>query len=82
MPAAAAAAAVCSSLCTRLASPRRNRVGLCGNGICEVGERPLQGLVEGSCPQDCSFATKVGGWVGIVGWLEAGGLMSAWLAGC
>lgn len=31
------------------------RVGLCGNGICEVGERTVEGLVEGSCPQDCSF---------------------------
>ena len=29
------------------------RVGTCGNGICETGERSVAGMVEGSCPADC-----------------------------
>lgn len=35
------------------------RIGACGNGICEVGERGIKGngsqaaLLEGSCPGDC-----------------------------
>ena len=35
------------------------RIGTCGNGICEVGERAIMGngsqaaLLEGSCPGDC-----------------------------
>ena len=35
------------------------RIGTCGNGICEVGERGIKGngsqaaLLEGSCPGDC-----------------------------
>ena len=34
------------------------RVGICGNGICEVGERGTQSngsqmYLQGSCPQDC-----------------------------
>lgn len=29
------------------------RVGTCGNGICETGERTVAGLVQGSCPADC-----------------------------
>ena len=34
------------------------RVGICGNGICEVGERGIQGngsqlTLQGSCPKDC-----------------------------
>lgn len=35
------------------------RVGACGNGVCEVGERGIKGngsqpaLLEGSCPGDC-----------------------------
>lgn len=34
------------------------RVGICGNGICEVGERSIQSngsqtQLQGSCPQDC-----------------------------
>ena len=35
------------------------RIGACGNGICEVGERGIRGngsqpaLLEGSCPGDC-----------------------------
>ena len=35
------------------------RIGTCGNGICEVGERGIRGdgsqaaLLEGSCPGDC-----------------------------
>jgi hypothetical protein len=36
------------------------RVGICGNGVCEVGERPVQGVTSGTCPEDCGFATKVG----------------------
>lgn len=35
------------------------RVGICGNGICEVGERGIQSngsqlTLQGSCPEDCS----------------------------
>jgi hypothetical protein len=45
---------------------------VCGNGICEVAERTVQGLLNGTCPQDCGFETKVGGWVAClvlgVGW--------------
>jgi hypothetical protein len=37
------------------------RSGVCGNGICEVAERTVQGLLNGTCPQDCAFETKVGG---------------------
>ncbi len=33
-----------------------NRSGVCGNGICEIGERSVEGLLEGSCPGDCSVA--------------------------
>lgn len=35
------------------------RIGTCGNGICEVGERGIKGrdsqsaLLKGSCPDDC-----------------------------
>lgn len=44
---------------------------MCGNGICEVGERTVEGLVDGTCAQDCSFETKVrAGW----GWLVASSL--------
>lgn len=43
------------------------RAALCGNGICEIGERTVEGAVDGSCPQDCSFETKVGLAQGCVG---------------
>lgn len=39
--------------------PPAHRAAVCGNGICEVGERTVEGLVDGTCPQDCSFETKV-----------------------
>lgn len=39
------------------ANPRST--GMCGNGICEVGERSVEGLVEGSCPEDCAAESKV-----------------------
>ena len=35
------------------------RIGTCGNGVCEVGERDVMGnntgnaLIQGSCPSDC-----------------------------
>lgn len=34
------------------------RVGVCGNGICEIGERTLGGVQNGSCPEDCGFASQ------------------------
>ncbi|KAL4459030.1 hypothetical protein ABPG75_013895 [Micractinium tetrahymenae] len=34
------------------------RSGVCDNGICEVGERSVEGLVEGSCPEDCAVESK------------------------
>lgn len=48
----------------QLGAVQTGRVGVCGNGICEVGERTVQGSVNGSCPQDCGFETGVrGGWL-------------------
>ncbi|BDA45042.1 probable disintegrin and metalloproteinase with thrombospondin motifs at N-terminal half [Coccomyxa sp. Obi] len=32
------------------------RTGICGNGLCEVGERTAVGLQNGTCPQDCPIA--------------------------
>lgn len=38
--------------------PSVTRSGVCGNGVCELGERPLQGVTQGTCPSDCGFTTK------------------------
>ena len=32
-----------------------HREGVCGNAICEVGERAVEGATLGSCPQDCGL---------------------------
>lgn len=37
---------------------------MCGNGICEIAERSVEGLLEGTCPEDCTFPSKVGGRLG------------------
>lgn len=31
------------------------RAGVCGNGICEIGERTTVGTVQGTCPSDCGL---------------------------
>ena len=33
-------------------------IGMCGNGICEIGEREIIGVSAGSCPQDCGLPSK------------------------
>ena len=57
------------------------RAGVCGNGICEVSERAVQGLVNGTCPQDCTVPTKVsrgGGGAGSFRPSEREGLTKGW----
>jgi hypothetical protein len=39
--------------------PFSSRSGVCGNGICELGERPAEGIDAGTCPEDCGLPTKV-----------------------
>ena len=39
--------------------PISTRSGVCGNGICEIGERATIGLDPGTCSQDCGLASKL-----------------------
>jgi hypothetical protein len=57
---AAAAAASPGASPVRLSGAAAGRLGVCGNAICEVGERSVQGSLNGTCPQDCAFESKVG----------------------
>jgi hypothetical protein len=34
------------------------RMGVCGNDICEVGERSIAGSINGSCLADCPVITQ------------------------
>lgn len=34
------------------------REGVCGNGICEIGEATVMGEVEGACLVDCPLVSK------------------------
>ena len=40
---------------TMVGTPSPGRIGICGNGVCEIGERSTVGAIEGSCPQDCGL---------------------------
>jgi len=55
LPAAAAASPDTSSGITMPTNPYPGRLGICGNGICEIGERSTVGAIDGSCPQDCGL---------------------------
>jgi hypothetical protein len=39
--------------------PISTRNGVCGNGICELGERATIGLDPGTCSQDCGLPSKI-----------------------
>jgi hypothetical protein len=39
--------------------PISSRSGVCGNGICEVGERATVDVTPGTCSQDCGLPSKV-----------------------
>ena len=41
-----------------IAVPMANRTGVCGNKICEVGERAVSGGANGTCPKDCAAPLK------------------------
>ena len=41
-----------------LQPPEYARKAVCGNQICETGERPTDGYSNGTCPQDCNFAPQ------------------------
>ena len=88
--------AACSMACSAAPQPAALpapthpacRSGVCGNGICEVAERTVQGLLNGTCPQDCAFETKVcGGWgaascagrrLGVLCWAYCAGRWLGW----
>ncbi|KAL4541424.1 hypothetical protein Ndes2437B_g05787 [Nannochloris sp. 'desiccata'] len=55
LPAAAAAATYTSSGIQMPNNPYPGRLGICGNGVCEIGERSTVGAIEGACPQDCGL---------------------------
>lgn len=57
---AAAAAARPGDSPVQLSGASAARLGTCGNAICEVGERSVEGSANGTCPQDCAFESKVG----------------------
>eukprot|EP00890_Picochlorum_soloecismus_P002198 jgi/Picsp_1/297/NSC_00296-R1_cre-gon-1 protein len=38
--------------------PIATRSGVCGNNICEVGERSTVGAIAGTCPEDCGIPSK------------------------
>ena len=38
--------------------PIATRSGVCGNNICEVGERSTVGAIAGTCPEDCGIPAK------------------------
>ena len=59
----AAAAQQSPAAPVQLGGAQAGRLGVCGNGICEVGERSVEGSINGTCPQDCGFESKVG-WCG------------------
>lgn len=40
---------------TMQGSPEPGRDAICGNGVCEIGERSNIGAHDGSCPQDCGL---------------------------
>lgn len=40
------------------AVPLASRSGVCGNGICELGERSTEGASKGTCPEDCGLPSK------------------------
>lgn len=39
--------------------PISTRSGVCGNGICEIGERATIGMDPGTCSQDCGLPSKL-----------------------
>lgn len=39
--------------------PISTRNGVCGNGICEIGERATLGIDPGTCSQDCGLPSKI-----------------------
>lgn len=39
--------------------PISSRSGVCGNGICEIGERATIGLNPGTCSQDCGLPSRL-----------------------
>ena len=45
-----------SSDVTLVKPPEISRRAVCGNSICEIGERPTEGLLQGTCPEDCNVA--------------------------
>ena len=54
LPSAAATTAANTTTGISLVStPETSREGLCGNGICEIGERATPGAFDGTCPEDC-----------------------------
>jgi hypothetical protein len=55
LPAAAAASTDTSSGIQMPTKPYPGRLGVCGNGVCEIGERSTVGAIDGSCPQDCGL---------------------------
>jgi hypothetical protein len=55
LPAAAAASTDTSSGIQMPNNPYSGRSGICGNGVCEIGERSTIGAIDGSCPQDCGL---------------------------
>jgi hypothetical protein len=55
LPAAVAASPDTSSGIQMPTNPYPGRLGICGNGICEIGERSTVGAIDGSCPQDCGL---------------------------
>lgn len=57
LPAAAANQSSASGIAI-VGSPAPGRTAICGNGICEIGERTTVGAQEGSCPQDCGLPAQ------------------------
>eukprot|EP00887_Chlorella_sp_A99_P006694 scaffold3.g6694.t1 len=62
-PAAGAATAgdrlvVSVTLEPNASAPVDGRVGICGNNVCEIGERALVDGQPGTCSQDCGFPTQ------------------------
>ena len=60
LPTAAAAAATSPDAGIQLLNtPQPSRTGICGNGICEIGERSTVEAIDGTCPQDCGTPAVV-----------------------
>lgn len=53
--AAATVAANSSSGISLVSTPEASREGICGNNICEIGERTTVGAIDGTCPTDCGL---------------------------